>query len=292
MRSRSRASSRRSRPRAARTPRAEGAARRRPWAVIQRTGLHHRRCDEPEQPVEEVLLRRLTHHPREEIGRALPEQRETAVSRSTSWTSRKPEERRLEVVHRKFSPDPRATGRRPRRPVDTVSPVYRMWGHGGGDGGPATRARNASPDPLSERLLQLSRICGFSSVETSCVIASPFAIERQAAGRMILPERVLRQVCRRSGCPSASRSPRSPCRPSRAVPSRIFSASARPDGRILLQHHELRNTASPVRVARGGPTTAASATTRIGDSADSISMVPQPVSRHVQHVVASGPMDR
>jgi hypothetical protein len=68
---------------------------------------------------------------------------------------------------------------------ETVMPLFgklRPEQSGCRAGARATRARKF-------RSVSCSRIAGFSSVEVSCVIASPFASERSRR-RMILPERV------------------------------------------------------------------------------------------------------
>src|SRR3979409_529956 len=116
-----------------------------------------------------------------------------------------------------------------------------------------------------------SRIAGFSSVETSCVISSPLAIERSSR-RMILPERVLGRLSPNRMSFGLSLAPISVPPHSRSSLA-IFNASS-PLGRGPFSTTKA-HTASPVS-SSGRPTTAASATSfEFATSADSISIVPR-----------------
>src|SRR5438067_6004565 len=116
-----------------------------------------------------------------------------------------------------------------------------------------------------------SRIAGFSSVETSCVMASPFAIERSSL-RMIFRERVFGGVSPKRMSLGLAMAPISLPTQSRSSFA-IFSASS-PSGRLPFSTTNA-HTASPVR-SSGRPTTAASATSFVfATSADSISIVPR-----------------
>ena len=83
--------------------------------------------------------------------------------------------------------------------------------------------------------LSWSRIAGFSSVDTSCVISSPFASERSSR-RMILPERVFGRLSPKRMSFGLAIGPISLPTQSRSSFA-IFSASA-PVGPRLLQHDE------------------------------------------------------
>src|SRR5436190_19869363 len=116
-----------------------------------------------------------------------------------------------------------------------------------------------------------SRICGFSRVETSCLISSPFAIERSSR-RMILPERVFGRLSPKRMSFGLAIAPISLPTQSRSSLAIFFASS--PVGRAPFSTTKA-HTASPVR-SSGRPTTAASATSSLcATSADSISIVPR-----------------
>ena len=66
--------------------------------AIQRHGLHHRRRDDLEQPVDDVALRRLTHRAGEDGRGPLADEREQRY-RDEELDEAKPEDRGGEVVH-------------------------------------------------------------------------------------------------------------------------------------------------------------------------------------------------
>src|SRR4029079_4570706 len=123
--------------------------------------------------------------------------------------------------------------------------------------------------PRYSACFNCSRIAGFSSVETSSVIASSFAIERSSR-RMILADRVLGRFSPKRMSFGFAIGPISLPTQSRSCLA-IASASL-PLGRALFSTTNAQ-TASPVRPS-GRPTTAASATIGFDTSADSISIVP------------------
>jgi len=112
-------------------------------------------------------------------------------------------------------------------------------------------------------------MAGFSSVETSCVICSPLAMARSRR-RMILPLRVLGRLSPKRMSLGLAIGPIS--LPTQSRSSLAILVAASPAGRACLSTTKAQ-IASPV-MSSGRPTTAASATSGLETSADSISIVP------------------